>query len=424
MDVIVYPGKISGELPAVASKSQIHRLLIAAALSDGETVIRHGALCDDISATVRCLSALGARISQEPGAIFVRGIGNISNKNCVLDCGESGSTYRFLLPVASALGAQARFALSGRLPQRPVGELLSQMQEHGAQVSGLGTNCVTVSGRMGGGNFTLPGNVSSQYITALLFAMPLTGEDCTLSVTGKLESAGYVDLTLEAIRMFSVEIAREGNVFSFKFGQKFVSPGEIRAEGDWSNAAFALCAASACGAQMRISGLRADSTQGDKAVLEILQKFGAKAEMQKDCACVSGGRLSACTIDIGQIPDMAMAISLTAALAEGETVLANAGRLRLKESDRIESTLGMLRALGANAWAEGDEIHILGSAGTPLSGGTVDACGDHRIAMTAAVAAAVCENPVKILGAQCVAKSYPAFFEDIRKIGLRWEECK
>ena len=419
----ILPGAIGGEIVAVASKSHLHRLLIGAALSEGETRIRHGALCEDIDATCRCLTALGASITREPGCICVRGIGQRRPAFAELDCGESGSTYRFLLPVAPALGVEADFLLSGRLPQRPVGDLLDQMTAHGARISGLGSAKVRVAGRLSGGEYTLPGNVSSQYITALLFAMPLTGEECTLRVTGKMESAAYVDLTLEAVRLFGVEIAREGNVFRCAAGQKFVSPGEIMTEGDWSNAAFALCAAAACGGSVRIRGLNMDSVQGDKAVLEVIRLFGAQAEMQGDFACVSGAPLHACTVDIGPIPDMAPAISIMGAMAQGETVIANAGRLRLKESDRIESTIGMLHALGAQAWCENDEIHILGTGGAKLPGGVVDPCADHRIAMAASCAAAVCTGPVTVLGSSCAAKSYPSFYDDLPLLGLK-EETK
>lgn len=414
----ILPGTIRGSLTAVASKSHIHRLLICAALSEGETVVRHGALCDDIDATCRCLTPLGASIERSEGEIRVRGICANRPKTAVLDCGESGSTYRFLLPIACALGTEAAFVLSGRLPQRPVDDLLGQMLAHGASVSGLGSERVLVSGNLSGGSFALPGNVSSQYITAILFAMPLTGEESSLTVMGKLESAAYVDLTLSVIRAFGVNIERESNVFRCAAGQRYISPGLIRAEGDWSNVAFALCAAAAGMGSARISGLNMDSVQGDKAVLEIIRRFGAKAEMQGDTACVEGAPLNACRVDIGPIPDMAPAISLMGAMAEGETVIENAGRLRLKESDRIESTLSLLRSIGAKAWCEGDEIHISGTGGQKLPGGAVDSFADHRIAMTASCAAAICTGPVTVTGAQCVAKSYPGFYEDLPKLGL------
>ncbi|MDO4741212.1 MAG: 3-phosphoshikimate 1-carboxyvinyltransferase [Eubacteriales bacterium] len=415
----ILPGTVCGEAPAVASKSHLHRLLICAALSQGETLIRHGALCEDIDATCRCLSALGAQIERGSGSIRVQGVGGRRAERALLDCGESGSTYRFLLPVACALGTQAEFLLSGRLPQRPVRELTAQMEAHGAQVSGLSSARVLVGGGLRGGEFVLPGNVSSQYITALLFAMPLTGEDCLLRIEGALESAAYVDLTLESVRAFGVRIERSGNELRCPGGQSFVSPGEIAAEGDWSNAAFALCAAAASGGCARIAGLNEHSTQGDKAVLQVIRSFGAQAEMSQGRACVQGGPLRACRVDISPIPDMAPAICIMGAVAQGETVIENAGRLRLKESDRIESALAMLRSFGARAWSEGDSIHIAGTAGEKLAGGEVDSFGDHRIAMAASCAAAICAGPVRVLGAECAAKSYPGFYEDLPLFGLR-----
>ena len=402
MNKTVLPGRINGGAQAVASKSHLHRLLICAALNERQTIIRHGALCEDIFATCHCLGELGATVlclpygdtpvssrirqtpeielitSRAPGEIVVRGIDNSIHEIAALFCGESGSTYRFLLPVASALGINANFHLEGRLPNRPVGELIAQMEAHGATVSGLGSQTVSIRGEMTGGNFTLPGNVSSQYISALLFAMPLTGEKCTLTVTGALESAAYVDLTLSVLQKFRVEIKRKGNLFICEAGQEYISPGIVQAEGDWSNAAFMLCAAAAGMGTARISGLQSDSLQGDKAVLDIIRLFGAKAEMQGDTACVQGAPLTACRVDIGPIPDLAPAISLMGAMAQGETVISNAARLRLKESDRIESTIGMLRSLGADAWCENDEIHIRGTGGKRLPGGEVDPLADHR----------------------------------------------
>ena len=419
----ILPGRINGEAQAVASKSHLHRLLICAALSEGQTVIRHGALCEDITATCRCLTALGASIERRPGEIIVRGIDRSICETAALFCGESGSTYRFLLPIASALDINADFHLEGRLPKRPVGELIAQMEAHGVAVSGLGSETVSVRGKMTGGDFTLPGNVSSQYISALLFAMPLTGEKCALNVTGALDSAAYVDLTLSVLRLFGVEISRNGNVFTCEAGQRFISPGLVQTDGDWSNAAFMLCAAAAGMGAACISGLQANSPQGDKAILEIIRLFGAKAEMQGDIACVQGAPLTACRVDIGPIPDLAPAISLMGAMAQGETVIENAARLRLKESDRIESTIGMLRSLGADAWCENDEIHIRGTGGKRLSGGEVDPCADHRIAMTASCAAGLCLGPVTVKNAQCAAKSYPGFYDDLPLFGLE-EACK
>lgn len=418
MSKTILPGTIHGEITAVSSKSHLHRLLICAALSEGETIIRHGALCEDIDATCRCLSALGAQIERCNGEIRVIGIGSARTAKAEFDCGESGSTYRFLLPIACALGIDATFLLAGRLPQRPIGELVEQMQAHGASVSGIGTNCVRASGILGAGAFTIPGNISSQYITGLLFAMPLTGKSCTLTVTGNLESAAYVDLTLSCLHSFGINVLRDGNAFHVSAGQKYRSPGIIQAEGDWSNAAFALCAAAAGQGEARVLGLSMDSVQGDKAVLEIIRRFGADAGMQGNAAYVKGAKLSACHVDIGPIPDMAPAISLMGAMASGETVLEHVGRLRLKESDRVASILSLLRSIGANSWADEDSIHILGTGGERLPGGTVNSFSDHRIAMAASCAAAICAGPVTILEPESVAKSYPTFYEDLPRLGL------
>lgn len=422
MDVIVRPGTLSGSCAAVASKSHMHRLLVCAALCEGETRILHGPLCEDIDATCRSLCALGASIDRRDGATIVRGIGSRRMPEAVLDCGESGSTYRFLLPVACALGTNAAFLLSGRLPQRPMTELMQQLSAHGAHFSGEGSARVCSSGKLSGGLFTLPGNISSQYITALLFAMPLTGEHCALRISKNTESAAYIDLTLSVLSLFGIRFERGAQLYRCAPGQQFCSPGVVHAEGDWSNAAFALCAASASGASVQIEGLCADSVQGDKAVLDVVRRFGAKADLQNGRARVTGEPLRACMVDLSQIPDMAPSVALLGAMAQGESVLCGTHRLRLKESDRVESILAMLRALGAEAWTQGDDIHIRGTGGAKLPGGTVDSCGDHRIAMASACAAAICSGPVVIRGAQCVAKSYPAFFDDLPKLGLKGEK--
>lgn len=424
MDIIVQPGRLCGTLPAVASKSHMHRLLLCAALCRGETTLIHGPLCEDIEATLRCIQSLGARVVRLPGQMVIQGRANPPEEPCLLPCGESGSTYRFLLPVAAALGVTAEFSLSGRLHERPIRHLAEQLCAHGVQFSGIGSRSVGMQGRMEGGHFVLPGNVSSQYITGMLLAMPCTGQECTLTIEGPLASAGYVDITLAVLARFGIRILRQGNRFLCPAGQAFHAPGELCVEGDWSNAAFALCAAAAARTDMRITGLCAQSEQGDKEVLALLRRFGAESVLQGDTAYVQGRRLQACMIDVGQIPDLVMALCLPAALSYGETTFTNAGRLRMKESDRIASTVSLLQALGAQAWTQEDQIHVRGSGGALLPGGIVDACNDHRIAMTAACAAAVCTGPVQIQGAECVAKSYPGFFDDIRKIGLRWESVQ
>jgi 3-phosphoshikimate 1-carboxyvinyltransferase len=396
----VFPGKLSGAIAAIPSKSHAHRLTICASLADAPTEIFCPATSEDILATARCVSALGARAERTASGFRV-GPGPLAPFP-TLDCGESGSTYRFMLPVACALGAESRFLLAGRLPDRPMGALFHALAAHGIAVSGEGTNVVEARGKLTGGVFILPGDVSSQFVSGLLMAAPLTGADCEIRLTSPLASRGYVDITLSALRMFGVRAEWKGDWLSVPGGQAYRSPGEARAEGDWSNAAFFLCAAAASGSKVEVSGLDPASPQGDRAVAEIIARFGTPPR--------------GIDVDISDIPDLAPALAVLGAAAEGTTRLLNAGRLRLKESDRVASIVGTLQKLGADIRAEGDRIVIEG--GRPLAGGAVDSCGDHRIAMMAACAASLAEGPIEIARAEAVNKSYPGFFDDLRKLGL------
>ena len=403
MIATVYPGDPKGEIQAIPSKSHVHRLLICAALADGITTIECPVLNEDIEATARCLRALGANISYDDG-VFTVSAGE-TRRNAELDVGESGSTYRFLFPVAAALNAYPIFRLHGRLPQRPMDALVSSMERHGAAFTGLGSDSVIVTGRLNGGTYELPGNVSSQYISALIFALPLTGEDSRIVLTTAVESTGYINMTIDAVRAFGITVIFEGDSIIIPGGQKYTSSGHIRAEGDWSNAAFMLCMAAACGADIRVTGLDNASPQGDRTVNDIIRKFGTPPVGQN--------------VSIADIPDLAPALAVIAASAKGQTRLTDAARLRLKESDRITAITSTLRALGADAAGTDDSIIING--GMRMKGGRIDSCGDHRIVMMAACCAAVSDGPVIIDRAEAVRKSYPRFFDDIQRIGLRVE---
>ena len=395
----ITPSHLSGSIRAIPSKSAAHRLLICAALADGHTEIACDGTSKDIEATKACLAAMEG--------------------DCRLPCGESGSTLRFLLPVAAALGLEAEFLMEGRLPRRPLYPLDEQLTIHGAVLTRPQPDVLKVSGKLTPGDYTLPGDVSSQYISGLLFALPLLDKPSTLTVTGKIESGPYIEMTVDALRQFGIHVTMEENVFHIP-ARAYRSPGKARVEGDWSNAAFWLCAG-ALGRPVTVTGLNPDSLQGDKAVVEILSAFGAKTQRSGDVNIVSPGRLKAVDIDAAAIPDLVPVLSVVAAAAEGTTRIYNAQRLRLKESDRIASVKAMLEALGAEAEETADGLLIYG--GKPLAGGTVDSCNDHRIAMAAAVASVICQNPVTVLGAEAVEKSYPNFWSDLRSLQKR-EEVK
>ena len=396
MIAVVTPGPLRGEIAAIASKSAAHRLLICAAFSLAPTVLECAVEGMDMAATVRCLRALGAKIEDNNGEITVKPI-EIPVSDAVLDVGESGSTLRFLLPVVCALGVPARFRLHGRLAQRPLEPLRSELTRCGAILEQAGDE-ILVSGKLEKNRFSLAANVSSQFLSGILLALPLLGGG-ELTLTTELQSAGYLAMTEDALRRFGAEITHENNVVRLAPGPMH-SPGRCPVEGDWSNAAFWLCAG------VTVTGLDHASRQGDRIVP----------------ACIGAIRAGNAVVDCGNIPDLVPPLAALAATCPGTTRFVNASRLRLKESDRIASTVKMLNGLGARAAEAPDGLRVEGTE--RLRGGAVDGAGDHRIVMAAAIAAAHCEHPVRITGAQAAEKSYAAFWDDFVRLGgrVRWEE--
>ncbi len=410
MTATILPGERSGGVTAPASKSQAHRLLICAALGENPVTLRCDGVSRDIAATAACLNALGAEIAAENGVIRVTPIREVPKGLCRLPCGESGSTLRFLLPVAGALGAEAVFLREGRLPERPLAPLDRELTAHGMTIRAEGAE-LYCSGQLRSGEYTLPGDVSSQFISGLLMALPRLEGNSALTVTGKLESAAYVTMTEDALIRSGVFFARADQLYGIPGGQKFALPEELTVEGDWSGAAFFLCMGALSRRGVTARGLSLISSQGDRAVLDILRTMGAEITLPGDGVHVRRGELRGCVIDASPVPDLIPALCAVAAAAAGETRIVNAARLRLKESDRLKSTAEMIRALGGEAEELPDGLVIRGKAA--LRGGTVDPRGDHRIAMAAAAAAGVCRESVVIPGSECAAKSYPRFWEDL-----------
>ncbi len=398
MNVVVTPAKLAGTVRVPASKSAAHRLLIAAALADTPTAVRVSALNRDIEATLNCLAALGAGIRRDGDVIEVTPIPTKYEADAELDCGESGSTLRFLLPVACALGGDVRVVGHGRLPLRPNAPLTDALRAHGARIDN-DLLPMRLSGPISGGRWTLPGDVSSQYVTGLMFALPLLDEDSAIALTTPLQSASYVAMTLEVLRRFGIAVEPAEGSWQIPGRQRYHSPGTVEAEGDWSAAAF-WHAANALGAEIRVEGLDPASAQGDRAVVRLL------------------GRAR---IDAGDVPDLVPALAVAAASLPQVTQITGAARLRLKESDRLATTAAMLEALGHRAEITEDGLVIEGGSPEPCDAETrtVDGANDHRIVMAAAVAAATADRPVRILGAEAVDKSYPDFFRDYASLGGR-----
>ncbi|MGM9661822.1 MAG: 3-phosphoshikimate 1-carboxyvinyltransferase [Oscillospiraceae bacterium] len=411
MNVTIAPGPRGGSVRIPASKSQAHRLLILAALGEKECTLLCDGVSKDIAATMECLNALGAEIRRDgPDRLRVRPIEKAPAGLCRLPCGESGSTLRFLLPVAGALGAECVFLREGRLPERPLAPLDRELTAHGMTLREEGA-LLHCGGQLQSGDYSLPGDVSSQYISGLLMALPRLRGESRLAVTGRRESQGYVAMTEDALRLGGVTLEKSGGEYRIPGGQRPALPAECRVEGDYSNAAFFLCMGALSEDGVTVEGLSPDSSQGDKGVLEILRRFGAEVTETERAVTVRRGRLRGVAIDAAPVPDLIPALSALAAAAEGETRVENAARLRLKESDRLRSTAAMLTALGAEVRELPEGLIIRGRP--RLAGGTVRPENDHRIAMAAAVAACACEGAVTVEDSECTAKSYPRFWEDL-----------
>jgi 3-phosphoshikimate 1-carboxyvinyltransferase len=395
MDITIQPGSLSGDISAIPSKSQAHRLLICAAFANSDTTLICRDTNRDIEATVDCLNALGAQIVRTEHGYHVDPIAHIP-ETAVLNCCESGSTLRFLLPIVGALGVDATFMMEGRLPQRPLSPLWEEMERMGCTLSRPAENTLRCQGMLQSGEFSIPGNVSSQFISGLLFAAPLMDGDSHIRITGRLESAPYVTMTQAAMALFGVK----SKDYIVNGNQQFHTPGHLVVEGDWSNAAFWL-AGNHLGSLIKIHNLSADSPQGDRAVVEQLQALNNFA-----------------IIDATHTPDLVPILAIVAGAKQGAK-FTNCSRLRLKETDRLETTAAMINNLGGHARIEDDALIV---DGTGLTGGIVDAQNDHRIAMAAAIAATVCTQQVTILDAQCVNKSYPQFWEEYARLGGNYEQ--
>ena len=477
MDIRISPSNLNGCVQAVSSKSDVHRALICAAFADAPTEISCNLLSKDIEATVRCLSAAGAQIradiDREKGSgsikvVPVRGhldnSGNDFKKDNLtkedfkksereesekipeLFCGESGSTLRFLTPVMAALGKTVLFTGEGELPNRPMDALLSVLQTHGCHTDG-GSAARTylplrISGKLHGGIFELPGNVSSQYITGLLLAFPLLGERAEIRLTTPLQSASYVDMTLDTMSRFGIAVQKTEQGFRLLKTEQpeyleaeqsehgkdeflpYHSPGQYRSDGDWSNAAFWLCADRMNGNSIAVDGLRMESLQGDRAICDLLPIFRKQHcaddqgnfSYQFGCCSAHQGQLR--IIDASNIPDLVPALAALAAVIPGTTKIIRAERLRMKECDRLSALSDVLGKMGAQIEEHTDGLTIEGVEDAGLPGGCeVSGHNDHRIVMAAAIAASACRDSVVIKGAQAVQKSYPHFFSDFKKLG-------
>ena len=444
MNVTITPTLLKGSITPPPSKSQAHRLLIAAALSGGVSTISNLADSQDILATRRCLSALGAGLEElGPGVVRVHGLGHgivMAPPYALLDCGESGSTLRFLIPVALLAQGKASFTGHGRLMERPLKPYEDLFREKGIAWE-LKDGVLTVDGGRGydrlaldPGEYRLPGDVSSQFFSGLLFVLPLLAGDSLLVSTTRLESVGYVNMTRQAMEAFGVETkwTKEG---IFIPGNQTYRPADRAVEADWSQAAF-WYAAQGTGSDVAVTGMDEGSIQGDRVILDwgrllrdtplsqgVRGPIWGRARRGPVQLPPDVSRRYAVSIDVSHAPDLVPPLAAWGALTPGcDLYIKNAGRLRLKESDRLSTVTEVLAALGAEVIEEADRLIIRGRETLP-GGVTVDSHNDHRIAMMAAIAATRCEKPVTVTGAECVAKSYPNFWEDYERLGGKIERA-
>lgn len=414
--VKIYPSCLNGNISVPPSKSAAHRAIICASLSEGISTVRPIELSNDIIATINCMKALGAEAELSGDTLTVCGKNIFSEKTAALDCGESGSTLRFLIPIAAAGGVSAEFTGHGKLPQRPIGVYTDCLPEKGVVCRTEGGLPLNISGRLQSGVYEIPGDVSSQFITGLLLALPLLDGDSEIRLTSKAQSVGYIDMTIAVMRDFGVDITKSDSGWIIRGGQKYIARDYI-VEGDWSQAAFFMTAA-AIGGDITIDNLDPDSTQGDKTCVDVYRQLGADVYFSDRILHIKSGALHGIELDASDIPDMVPAFSIAAAAAEGRTVIKGAERLRIKECDRLHALCEGLSRLGVNIKETKDGLIIDGCKA--FSGGSVEGYNDHRIVMSFASACGKFTEDVTITDMESINKSYPSFFEDIEKLGGKY----
>lgn len=403
----------NGTVNIPPSKSDVHRAIICAALSHGKCTIFPVALSNDIKATIGVIEDMGGVTSIENNTLTVDGSNIFKTDNVTLDCGESGSALRFFIPVAAAGGITATFVGHGLLPQRPIGIFTEALPKAGVKCQTEGGLPFKISGQLKSGRFEIPGNISSQFITGLLLALPLIDGDSDIVLTSPIESVGYINMTIYTMAQFGVSVDTTEYGWHIRGNQSY-KPCDYTTDGDWSQAAFFMVSA-AIGGKVSVCGVNKGSAQGDKKIAEILAEFGAKVSQDDTSVTVEKGNLKAITIDASQIPDLVPALSVCAAFAKGTTKIINAERLRIKECDRLKATADLINSLGGKAKQLPDGLEIEGT--DRLSGGFAEGCNDHRIVMSAGVCAARLDGEIECTYALSINKSYPDFYKDYNSIG-------
>ncbi len=419
MDMVtITPSPLSGTVKIPPSKSFAHRAIISAFLSNSPCTVSNIELSKDIEATLSCVKALGgnSKFDKKNNTIAFKKSSNRPTQSPVLDCGESGSTLRFFIPIALALGNGANFKGHGKLMERPLEPYFEIFKKKGIKYHKKG-NVLILSGKLTSGEFSLDGSVSSQFLTGLLFALPLLDGDSTIKIDGNLSSKGYIDITLDVLKDFGIEIKNSNyQTFTVKGNQKYTAT-DYTVEGDFSQAAFFLVAG-ALGCDVSCQGLKRNSLQGDRKIIEVLEQVGAKVTWldNNTVKASSSALMHGITVDADEIPDLVPIISVLLSFCKGKSRIENAARLRFKESDRLAAMASELSKMGADITEGADFLEISGKQA--LRECHLSSWNDHRIAMALSVAACRCEGDISINGARkAITKSYPAFFDDYAKLG-------
>jgi len=410
MDITLRSPRFKATVAAVPSKSEVHRAMICASLGREDAFIPCPAVNKDIEATARCLNSIGAKLTYENGGYTVQPI-KTAPASAKCDCGESGTTLRFMIPLCAALGCETDITMHGRLPERPLSPLDTVLSEKGIWVTRQ-ENVLKIRGKLPKNEkYRIAGNVSSQFISGMLFALLISGGE--LTVTGTQESKPYVTMTLNTIRTCGGSITEKRNVYVVAPSAPLSCPKILRVGGDWSGAAFPLCIGVVGNRAVTVTGLDTESPQGDKEVLNVLRRMGAKITVDGDAVTAHPSALTGTTVDCRDIPDLLPVLAVTALKAKGKTEFINAARLRLKESDRLFAVARLINSIGGKATEHPEGLTVYASTPT---GGAADSENDHRIAMSAAVAAFFSDGEITVSSAECTDKSYPSFWEEFEAL--------
>jgi len=420
LDMTLFPSSLNGEISSPPSKSLSHRSIICASLSNGKSTINNVVFSEDITATINALELLGVKFEKYDSSLTITGIKKIKAPTQDIDCNESGSTLRFLIPLFSLSNRKITFTGKKSLISRSQSIYQKIFKEDNNKLE-IHNNKITVNGSVKARTYHLKGNISSQFFSGLMFALPLLDDDSTIYIDGLLESKSYIDLTIDTLETYGIKIVELENGYYIPGNQSYIAH-NYTIEGDYSQAAFHLVGGAISGL-VKVNDLNHNSKQGDIVIIDFLKQMHSKVIYMENGYITSSSHTKGTVIDLADCPDLGPIITLLACLSDGKSKIINISRLRLKESDRVKSTVSTLKSLGANIYSTKNEI-IVDGIPTLKGGVTVDSYNDHRIAMMISIAALRCEKEIILTNANAVSKSYPAFFEDYKSLGGKFETIK